>query len=154
MKTELKVLLAAGIGFIGYKAYRIYQAVTSLRWAPTGIKFAWIKDRFTLGGTLFVDIINSTAQTITIDGLSGGVYTADGTMIGDYKLGRTELKPGSNNVRISWGGRSTLTLVSLVNNMVKGIWPVLTFKTIINYKSLPIPTNYTIKTQDLKPSFA
>jgi hypothetical protein len=154
MKPEVKLFLVAGLGFVGYKAYRIYQAVTSLRWAPTGIKFTWIKARFTLGGTLFVDIINSTAQTITIDGLSGGVYTADGTMIGDYKLGRTELKPGSNNVRISWGGRSTATLLGLVNNMVKGVWPVLTFKTIINYKSLPIPTSYKINTKDLKPSFA
>ena len=75
-------------------------------------------------------------------------------MIGDYKLGRTELKPGSNNVRISWGGRSTLTLVGLVNDMVKGIWPVLTFKTIINYKGIPIPSSYKINTKDLKPSFA
>jgi hypothetical protein len=154
MKPEVKLFLVAGLGFVGYKAYRIYQAVTSLRWAPTGIKFTWIKARFTLGGTLFVDIINSTPQAITIDGLSGGVYTADGTMIGDYKLGRTELKPGSNNVRISWGGRSTATLLGLVNNMVKGIWPVLTFKTIINYKSLPIPTSYKIDTKNLRPSFA
>lgn len=154
MKPEVKLVIAAGLGYLGYKAYRIYQAVTSLRWAPTGIKFTWIKARFTLGGTLFVDIINSTAQTITVDGISGGVYTEGGTLIGDYKLGRTELKPGSNNVRLSWGGRSTLTLVGLVNDMVKGIWPVLTFKTIINYKSLPIPSSYKINTKDLKPSFA
>ena len=132
MKPEVKVLLVAGLGYVGYKAYRIYQAVTSLQWAPTGVRFTWIKDRFTLGGTLFVDIINSTAQTITIDGISGAVLTQSGTVIGDYKLGKTELKPGSNNVRISWGGRSTITLVGLVNDMVKGIWPVLTFKTIIN----------------------
>jgi hypothetical protein len=154
MKPEVKLFLVAGLGFVGYKAYRIYQAVTSLRWAPTGIKFTWIKERFTLGGTLFVDIINSTAQTITIDGISGGVYTTDGTMIGDYKLGRTELKPGSNNVRISWGGRSTITLINLVSNMTKGFWPVLTFKTIINYKGIPIPTSYKIDTKNLKPSFA
>ena len=154
MKPEVKLFLVAGLGYVGFKAYQIYQAVTSLRWAPTGIKFTWIKARFTLGGTLFVDIINSTAQTITIDGISGGVYTADGTMIGDYKLGRTELKPGSNNVRISWGGRSTITLVGLVNDMVKGIWPVLTFKTIINYKGIPIPNSYKIDTKKLKPSFA
>ena len=154
MKPEVKVLLVAGLGYVGYKAYRIYQAVTSLQWAPTGVRFTWIKDRFTLGGTLFVDIINSTAQTIIIDGISGGVYTADGTMIGDYKLGRTELKPGSNNVRISWGGRSTITLVGLVNDMVNNIWPVLTFKTIINYKGIPIPNSYKIDTKKLKPSFA
>ena len=154
MKQEVKLLLVAGLGYVGYKAYRIYQAVTSLRWAPTGINFTWIKARFTLGGTLFVDIINSTAQTITVDGISGGVYTAGGTLIGDYKLGRTELKPGSNNVRISWGGRSTITLVGLVNDMVKGIWPVLTFKTIINYKGIPIPNSYKIDTKNLKPSFA
>ena len=154
MKQEVKLLLVAGLGYVGHKAYRIYQAVTSLQWAPTGVRFTWIKDRVTLGGTLFVDIINSTAQTITIDGISGAVLTQSGTVIGDYKLGKTELKPGSNNVRISWGGRSTITLVGLVNDMVKGIWPVLTFKTIINYKGIPIPSSYKINTKDLKPSFA
>ena len=154
MKTEVKVLLVAGLGYVGYKAYRIYQAVTSLRWAPTGVKFTWIKERFTLGGTLFVDIINSTPETITVDSISGGVYTDGGTMIGDYKLGKTVLNPGSNNVRISWGGRSTATLIGLVSNMIKGIWPVLTFKTIISYKGIPIPTSYKINTKDLKPSFA
>ena len=154
MKPEVKLLLVAGLGYVGYKAYRIYQAITSLRWAPTGVKFTWIKERFTLGGTLFLDIINSTPETITVDSISGGVYTDGGTMIGDYKLGKTVLKPGSNNVRISWGGRSTATLIGLVSNMVKGIWPVLTFKTIINYKSLPIPSSYKINTKDLKPSFA
>lgn len=154
MKPEVKVLLVAGLGYVGYKAYRIYQAVTNLQWSPTGVRFTWIKDRFTLGGTLFVDIINSTAQTITIDGISGAVLTQSGTVIGDYKLGKTELKPGSNNVRISWGGRSTITLVGLVNDMVKGIWPVLTFKTIINYKGIPVPNSYKIDTKKLKPSFA
>ena len=154
MKPEVKLLLVAGLGYVGYKAYRIYQAVTSLSWAPTGVKFTWIKERFTLGGTLFVDIINSTPQTITVDSISGGVYTDGGTMIGDYKLGKTVLKPGSNNVRISWGGRSTATLIGLVSNMIKGIWPVLIFKTIISYKGIPIPTSYKINTKDLKPSFA
>jgi hypothetical protein len=154
MKQEVKLLLVAGLGYVGYKAYRIYQAVTSLQWAPTGVRFTWIKDRFTLGGTLFVDIINSTPQTITIDGISGAVVTQGSTVIGDYKLGRTELKPGSNNVRISWGGRSTVTLIGLVSDMTRGVWPVLTFKTIINYKGIPIPTSYKIDTKNLKPSFA
>jgi hypothetical protein len=42
----------------------------------------------------------------------------------------------------------------LVSDMTRGIWPVLTFKTIINYKGIPIPNSYKINTKDLKPSFA
>jgi hypothetical protein len=103
---------------------------------------------------MFVDIINPTQKSLTIDGISGTVTTSDGTVIGDYKLGRTVLNPGAKNVRISWGGRSSITLLTLVAGMVKGIWPKLTFKSVVTYKGLPIPANVTIDTALLKPSFA
>lgn len=154
MKREVKLLLLAGAGYVGYRFYRTYQAVKNLTWSPTGIKFTWIKERFTLGGTLFVDIINPTPQSITIDGLSGSVLTKSGIMIGDYKLGKTELKPGATNVRISWGGRSTATLLGIVAEMIKGNWPILVFKSVVTYKGIPIPDSYTMDTKNFKPSFA
>jgi len=154
MKPEVKLFLAAGVGYLGYKFYLNYQAIKNLSFAPTGINFTWIKSRFALGGTLFVDIINPTQKTLTIDGISGTVVTSDGTVIGDYKLGKTVLGPGSKNVRISWGGRNSATLLTLVAGMVKGKWPKLTFKSVVTYKGLPVPDSITIDTSLLKPSFA
>ena len=154
MKPEVKLFLAAGVGYLGYKFYLNYQAIKNLSFSPTGINFTWIKSRSTLGGTMFVDIINPTQKSLTIDGISGTVTTSDGTVIGDYKLGRTVLNPGAKNVRISWGGRSSITLLTLVAGMVKGIWPKLTFKSVVTYKGLPIPASVTINTALLKPSFA
>lgn len=154
MKPEVKLILVAGLGYLGYKFYLNYQAVKNLSFSPTGINFSWIKSRSTLGGTIFVDIINPTQKSITIDGMSGIVKTSDGIVIGDYKLGKTVLNPGAKNVRISWGGRSSFTLITLVANMTKGIWPKLTFNSVVTYKGLPVPDSITIDTALLKPYLA
>jgi hypothetical protein len=154
MKPEVKVLLVAGLGYLGIKFYRNYQAVKNLGFSPTGINFTWLKSRSTLGGTMFVDIINPTQKYLEIDGLYGTVTTSDGTIIGDYKLGKTVLSPGAKNVRISWGGRSSVTLIALVAGMIKGQWPKLTFRYVITYKGLPVPESISIDTSLLRPSFA
>ena len=153
MKPEVKFILVAGLGYLGYKFYLNYQAVKNLSFSPTGINFSWIKSRSTLGGTVFVDIINPTQKSITIDGMSGTIITSDGTVIGDYKLGKTVLNPGAKNVRISWGGRSSFTLITLVAGMTKGIWPKLTLNSVVTYKGLPVPTSIKIDTALFKPSF-
>lgn len=152
MKREVKLLLVAGIGYLGFKAYQIYTALKQLSWAPTGINFSIIKERGAIGGTLFVDIINPTAATIKVDGFTGTVTTTSGTLIGDYKGSALVLKPGSNNVRISWGSRSTTTLIPLAIGIAKGNWPVLKFKTVMNVKGFPIPTTFTLNTKDYKPT--
>jgi hypothetical protein len=154
MKQEVKLLLVAGVGYLGYKFYLNYQAIKNLGFSPTGINFTWIKSRSALGGTMFVDVINPTQKYLTIDGISGTVVTSDGTIIGDYKLGKTVLSPGAKNVRISWGGRSSATLITLVAGMINGKWPKLTFKSVVTYRGLPVPDSITIDTSLLKPSFA
>jgi hypothetical protein len=108
MNKEVKLLLVAGVGYLGFKAYQIYTAIKKLSYAPTGIRFSIIKERGAIGGTLFVDIINPTAANITVDGFTGTVTTKEGTLIGDYRGDRLILKPGVNNVRISWGSRSSV----------------------------------------------
>lgn len=153
MKQEVKLLLVAGIGYLGFKAYQIYTAIKKLSYAPTGIRFTLNKSRGAIGGTLFVDIINPTAANIAIDGFTGTVKTVDGTMIGDYKGDKLILKPGVNNVRISWGSRSSLTLVNLAINISKGIFPILNFNTVYNIKGLPIPTSFKMNTAAYKPTF-
>ncbi len=37
MKQEVKLLLVAGVGYLGFKAYQIYTAIKKLSYAPTGI---------------------------------------------------------------------------------------------------------------------
>jgi hypothetical protein len=153
MKQEVKLLLVAGVGYLGFKAYQIYTAIKQLSYAPTGIRFTLNKSRGAIGGTLFVDIINATAANIAIDGFTGTVTTKDGTMIGDYKGDKLVLKPGVNNVRISWGSRSSLTLVNLAVEISKGKYPVLNFNTVYNIKGLPIPTTFKMNTAAYKPTF-
>jgi hypothetical protein len=151
MNKEAKTLLLVGVGYLGFKAYQIYTAIKKLSWAPTGINFSIIKERGAIGGTLFVDIINPTAATINADGFTGTVTTSSGTLIGDYKGAALTLKPGVNNVRISWGSRSTSTLIPLALGIVKGQWPVLKFNTVMNVKGFPIPTTFTVNTKDYNP---
>ena len=153
MKQEVKLILVAGLGYLGFKAYQIYTAIKQLSYAPTGINFSIIKERGAIGGTLFVDIINPTAATIKIDGFTGTVTTSSGTMIGDYKGKALVLKPGSNNVRISWGSRATTTLIPLALGIFKGNFPVLSFNTVYNIKGLPIPTKFKMNTAAYKPTF-
>lgn len=151
MNKEAKLLLVAGVGYLGFKAYQIYTAIKKLSWAPTGINFSIIKERGAIGGTLFVDIINPTAATINADGFTGTVTTTSGTLIGDYKGTALTLKPGVNNVRISWGSRSTGTLIPLAIGIAKGQWPVLKFNTVMNVKGFPIPTTFSVNTKDYNP---
>jgi hypothetical protein len=153
MNKEVKLLLVAGVGYLGFKAYQIYTAIKQLSYAPTGIRFSIIKERGAIGGTLFVDIINPTAANIRIDGFTGTVTTEDGTMIGDYRGDALVLKPGSNNVRISWGSRSSITLANLAVSISKGKYPVLKFNTVYNIKGLPIPTSFKMNTAAYKPTF-
>ena len=153
MKQEVKLILVAGLGYLGFKAYQIYTAIKQLSYAPTGIRFSINKSRGAIGGTLFVDIINPTAANIRIDGFTGTVTTTDGTMIGDYKGEALTLKPGVNNVRISWGSRSSLTLVNLAIGIASGKFPVLSFNTVYNIKGLPIPTSFKMNTAAYKPTF-
>ena len=152
MNKEVKLLLVAGIGYLGFKAYQIYTALKKLSYAPTGINFSIIKERGAIGGTLFVDIINPTAATINVDGFTGTVTTASGTLIGDYKGTALALKPGSNNVRISWGSRSTTTLIPLALQIFKGQYPILKFNTVFNVKGLPVPTSFKMNTKDYAPT--
>ena len=152
MKQEVKLLLVAGVGYLGFKAYQIYTALKKLSYAPTGINFSIIKERGAIGGTLFVDIINPTAATINVDGFTGTVTTTSGTLIGDYKGTALVLKPGSNNVRISWGSRSTTTLIPLALQIFKGQYPVLKFNTVFNIKGFPIPTSFSMNTKDYAPT--
>ena len=153
MKQEVKLLLVAGVGYLGFKAYQIYTAIKKLSYAPTGIRFTLNKSRGAIGGTLFVDIINPTAASITVDGFTGTVTTKEGTMIGDYKGDKLILKPGVNNVRISWGSRSSLTLVNLAVDISKGKFPILNFNTVYNIKGFPIPTSFKMDTKAYKPTF-
>ena len=152
MNKEVKLLLVAGVGYLGFKAYQIYTALKKLSWSPTGINFSIIKERGAIGGTLFVDIINPTAATIRIDGFTGTVTTTSGTLIGDYKGTALALKPGSNNVRISWGSRGTTSLIPLALGIFKGKYPVLKFNTVMNVKGFPIPTSFTMNTKDYAPT--
>ena len=152
MKKEVKLLLVAGVGYLSFKAYQIYTALKKLSWAPTGINFSLIKERGAIGGTLFVDIINPTAATISVDGFTGTVTTLSGTLLGDYKGSALSLKPGSNNVRISWGSRSTTSLIPLALGIAKGQYPVLKFNTVMNVKGFPIPTSFTMNTKDYAPT--
>lgn len=153
MNKEVKLLLLAGVGYIGFKAYQIYTAISKLSFAPTGINFSIIKERGAIGGTLFVDIINPTAANVAIDGFTGTVTTSSGTLIGDYKGAAMILKPGVNNVRISWGSRSTTTLIPLALGILRGQFPILKFNTVFNVKGFPIPTSFTMNTKDYKPTF-
>ena len=152
MKQEVKLLLVAGVGYLGFKAYQIYTAIQKLSYAPTGIRFSIIKERGAIGGTLFVDIINPTAATINVDGFTGTVTTTSGTLIGDYKGAAMILKPGVNNVRISWGSRSTTTLIPLALQIFKGQYPILKFNTVFNVKGLPVPTSFKMNTKDYAPT--
>lgn len=152
MKQEVKLLLVAGVGYLGFKAYQIYTAISKLSFAPTGINFSIIKERGAIGGTLFVDIINPTATNVKIDGFTGTVTTTSGTLIGDYKGAAMILKPGINNVRISWGSRSTTTLIPLALQIFKGQYPVLKFNTVFNVKGFPIPTSFSMNTKDYAPT--
>jgi hypothetical protein len=153
MKKEVKLLLVAGVGYLGFKAYQIYTAIKKLSYAPTGIRFSIIKERGAIGGTLFVDIINPTAANITVDGFTGTVTTKDGTLIGDYRGDRLILKPGVNNVRISWGSRSSVSLVNLALDISRGKFPILNFNTVYNIKGFPIPTSFKMDTKAYKPTF-
>jgi len=152
MKKEVKLLLVAGLGYLSLKAYQIYTALKKLSWAPTGINFSIIKERGAIGGTLFVEIINPTAASISVDGFTGTVTTTNGTMIGDYKGPALTLRPGSNNVRISWGSRSTTALIPLALQIFKGQYPVLKFNTVMNVKGFPIPTSFKVNTKDYAPT--
>lgn len=152
MNKEVKLLFVAGVGYLGFKAYQIYTAIKRLSFAPTGINFSVIKSRGAIGGTLFVDIINPTAATIKVDGFTGTVTTSSGTLIGDFKGAALNLRPGSNNVRISWGSRSSLTLVGLAVGILRGQYPVLKFNTVMNVKGFPIPTSFTMNTKDYTPT--
>lgn len=152
MNKEVKLLLLAGVGYVGFKAYQIYTALKKLTWSPTGINFSIIKERGAIGGTLFVDIINPTAASISVDGFTGTVTTTSGTLLGDYKGTAITLKPGSNNVRISWGSRGTTALIPLALGIFKGQYPVLKFNTVMNVKGFPIPTSFTMNTKDYAPT--
>jgi hypothetical protein len=153
MKQEVKLLLVAGVGYLGFKAYQIYTAIQKLSYAPTGIRFSIIKERGAIGGTLFVDIINPTAANITIDGFTGTVTTKEGTLIGDYRGDKLVLKPGVNNVRISWGSRSSVSLVNLALDISRGKFPILNFNTVYNIKGFPIPTSFKMDTKAYKHTF-
>lgn len=152
MRNEVKAILVAGLGYLGFKAYQIYTAINQLSYAPTGINFSIIKDRKAIGGTLFLDIINPTAANVVIDGATGTVKTANGTMIGDYKIPAMTFKPGANKVRLSWGSRNSLSIIQIALGILNGQYPVLKFNTVFNIKGLPIPSSFSVDTKNYKPT--
>ena len=153
MKQSTKLLLYAGVGYLAYKAYSIYTAIKNLNFNVTGVNFTIIKSRLALGGTIFMDIVNPTQETITVDRIAGNVTTMDGTLIGDYKSdGKVVLKPGSNSIRFDWGSRTSLVLGAMVLDILKGKYPSIILNTVVTYKGIPVSLPYKLNTKDYIPS--
>lgn len=146
MNKQTKLILLAGVGYVGFLAYRAYTTIKNLKFNITGVRFSIIKSRMALGGTLFVDLVNPVNQTIEISEIRGTVTDTSGNLIGDYKTGAISLKPGINSIRISWGSRSTTVLIPIVTGMLKGKYPTLVLNTVMTYKGIPIPTTYKLNT--------
>jgi len=153
MKKTTKYLLVAGAVYLGYKAYGAFQAIKNLNFNITGIRFKIIKSRFALGGTIFMDIVNPTQETITVDSIAGNVNTMDGTLIGDYKSnGKVVLKPGSNSIRFDWGTRTSLMLAAMVVDILKGKYPSIILNTVVTYRGIPVSFAYKLNTKDYIPT--
>lgn len=152
MQKETKVILYAGIAYLGYMGYRIYSTIKNLKFNITGVRFSIIRSRMALGGTLFVEIVNPVNQTINITDLRGTVTDKAGNLIGDYKTGAITLRPGTNSIRISWGSRSTAILIPIVAGILKGSYPTLILNTTMTYKGIPIPSSYTLDTKNYIPT--
>lgn len=152
MQKETKVILYAGLAYLGYMGYRIYSTIKNLKFNITGVRFSIIRSRMALGGTLFVEIVNPVNQTINITDLRGTVTDKAGNLIGDYKTGAITLRPGTNSIRISWGSRSTAILIPIVAGILKGSYPTLILNTTMTYKGIPIPSSYTLDTKNYIPT--
>ena len=152
MQNSTKVILYAGLAYLGYMGYRIYSTIKNLKFNITGVRFSIIKSRMALGGTLFVDIVNPVNQTINITDLRGTVTDKAGNLLGDYKTGAITLKPGTNSIRISWGSRSTAAIIPLVAGILKGSYPTVILNTTMTYKGLPISSTYTLDTKNYIPT--
>ena len=153
MKTGVKILIAAAVGYLGFKAYQFYTAIKQLTFYPTGIRFKIDAKRGSIGGIVYVDINNPTTGNIRANGFNGKVALEEGTIIGTYQSGGLLLKPGINKIVISWSARSSLSLVSVVINLTKRIFPKLVFTTVFNIKGIPIPTSFKMNTADYIPTF-
>ena len=152
MKNTTKLLLVAGVGYVAYRIYGTYVAIKNLNFNVTGIRFKIIKSRLALGGTIFMDIVNPTQETITVDAIAGNVTTADGTLIGDYKSGKVVLKPGSNSIRFDWGSRTSIMLGAMVLDILKGKYPSIILNTVVTYKGIPVSFPYKLNTKDYIPT--
>jgi hypothetical protein len=152
MQKETKVILYAGLAYLGYMGYRIYSTIKNLKFNITGVRFSIIRSRMALGGTLFVEIVNPVNQTINITDLRGTVTDKAGNLLGDYKTGAITLRPGTNSIRISWGSRSTAILIPIVAGILKGSYPTLILNTTMTYKGIPIPSSYTLDTKNYIPT--
>lgn len=153
MNKTTKYLLVAGAVYVGYKAYASYQAIKNLNFNVTGVRFKIIKSRLALGGTIFMDIVNPTQETITVDSIAGNVNTIDGTLIGDYKSnGKVVLKPGSNSIRFDWGTRTSLMLASMIVDILKGKYPSIVLNTVVTYRGIPVSFPYKLNTKDYIPT--
>lgn len=153
MKKTTKYLLIAGAVYLGVKAYGAFQAIKNLNFNVTGIRFRIIKSRLALGGTIFMDIVNPTQETITVDAIAGNVNTMDGTLIGDYKSnGKVVLKPGSNSIRFDWGTRTSLMLGAMVLEILKGKYPSIVLNTVVTYRGIPVSFPYKLNTKDYIPT--
>jgi hypothetical protein len=153
MKTEVKVLIVAGLGYMGLKAYQIYTAIKNLTYYPTGIRLKLDKSRGGIGGTIFFDINNPTTANVKINSFNGTVALTNKIIIGTYRSsGVMLLKPGINKLRLTWDSRNSLTIISTVLNIItKKIYPVLRFSTIFNIKGVPVPTSFEMNTADFNP---
>lgn len=153
MRKEVKVLIVAGLGFLGFKAYQIYTAIKNLTYYPTGIRFKLDKVRGSIGGTIFFDINNPTTANVKINSFNGTVSLLNKIIIGDYRsTSELLLKPGVNKLRITWASRNSLTIISTVLTIItKKIYPVLRFSTVFNIKGIPVPTSFEMNTSNFNP---
>lgn len=155
MQKTTKVILYAGLAYLGYMGYKIYTTIKSLNFNVTGVRFSIIKSRMALGGTIFMDIVNPTTTTITVDRIAGNVTTVDNILIGDYKsTGAVVLKPGSNAIRFDWGSRTSAQLAVMVADILKGKYPTIILTTTVTYKNIPVSFPYQLNTKNYIPTIS
>ncbi len=140
MNAGLKIGIVAGLGFVTYKLYKLWQMSNLIKYTPVDYKYE--------GGFINVKmrLDNPTNTTLSMRGLKGYIQTADGNIIATYGSGPFEINAGQSFFNIAFKIDNVNAIMEALNSLlVKGTPDFSIVLTKMLPKGINISETFNIK---------
>jgi len=117
-----KLLVLAGVGYLGMRLYRIWKLGEEVEIFPSGIRFAGSIKKRSLTIYLKLRIYNPTTTAIRVS--TGGKLYMGTDVISTYQTPPYMVKPGDTEIEVPFAVRGASAAGAIISTLLSSKYPV------------------------------